>query len=47
MSGIAICNKSGIGTGQVLMHGKLANPATIRTGETFSFNIGDLEIDLF
>ena len=47
MSGIAICNKSGIGTGQVLMHGKLATPVTIRTGETFSFNIGDLEIDLF
>lgn len=47
ISGVAICNKSGIGQGQVLMHGKLASPTTIRTGDTFSFNIGDLEIDLF
>tara|TARA_R110002051_G_scaffold198194_2_gene265452 strand:- start:140 stop:589 length:450 start_codon:yes stop_codon:yes gene_type:complete len=47
MSGVAICDKSGIGTGQVLMHGKLSRPTTITTGETFAFNIGDLEIDLF
>ena len=47
ISGVAICNKSGIGTGQMLMHGKLATPTMIRTGETFAFNIGDLEINLF
>lgn len=47
ISGVAICNKSGIGTGQMLMHGRLATPVTIRTGETFAFNIGDLEINLF
>ena len=47
ISGVAICNKSGIGTGQMLMHGRLATPVTIITGETFAFNIGDLEINLF
>jgi hypothetical protein len=47
ISGVAICNKSGIGTGQMLMHGKLARATTIDVDETFSFNIGDLEIDIF
>ena len=31
----------------MLMHGKLARATTIDVGETFSFNIGDLEIDIF
>ena len=47
ISGVAICNKSGIGTGQVLMHGTLATPVDIKTGEIFSINIGDLDINLF
>lgn len=46
VSHIAICDSATWGAGNVLFHGALAVSKTINNGDTFSFQIGDLQITL-
>ena len=47
ISGVALCDKSGIQTGQVLFYGKLATAPEVSIGDTLRINIGDLDITLY
>lgn len=43
---IAICDSATWGAGNVLFHGALTTSKTVTNGDTFSFQIGDLQITL-
>lgn len=46
ISGIAIVDSFGWGSGNVLMHGSLTTPKFIASGDTFRIQQGDLDITL-
>lgn len=45
VSGVAICTSYGVGSGNVLVVGALATPRDVRSGDTFQFDVG--AVDLF
>jgi hypothetical protein len=44
--GVAIVDSATYGAGNMLFHGTLAENKTVNNGDTFSFDIGDLNITL-
>jgi hypothetical protein len=46
VSGVAIVDSGVFGTGQMLIYGALQTPRDVKSGDTFQFNIGDLNLYL-
>lgn len=44
VSGVAICTSYGVGSGNVLIVGALATPRDVKSGDTFQFGAGDIDI---
>ena len=44
--GVAICDSATFDSGNMLFHGTLTTSKTVSDGNTFEFNIGDLNIQL-